>query len=93
LARKEFYQESITYLNTSEDDGQATDPVRILSAEISPLRTKPARGGVPQILPLNVSQFYSVSSSVNEKVVQFSIISSGRPDPSNLPLSAENSNN
>ena len=101
LARKGFYMNSLTYLNTSEDDGyldqrdQTIDdvrlePDRVLTANISPLRTRPQK--VQKGDNLNVPQFYSSNSSVNDKVVQFSVISSGRPDPSHLPLSGEASN-
>ena len=53
LARKGFYMNSLTYLNTSEDDGYMDphkdhtiddvriEPDRVLTANISPLRTKP----------------------------------------------------
>lgn len=95
---------SLTYLNTSEDDGyldnkdrtlddaSRVEPDRVLTANISPLRTK-AKTMKKDPAILNVPQFYSSNSSVNDKVVQFSVISSGRPDPSNLPLSGQGSNN
>lgn len=103
LARKGFYMNSLTYLNTSEDDGYLehkdrtlddvrVEPDRVLTANISPLRTK-AKTLKKDPAVLNVPQFYSSNSSVNDKVVQFSVISSGRPDPSNLPLSGPVSNN
>jgi hypothetical protein len=52
LARKGFYMNSLTYLNTSEDDGYLDqrdytiddvrlEPDRVLTANISPLRTRP----------------------------------------------------
>lgn len=67
---------SLTYLNTSEDDGyldqkdQTIDdarkePDRVLTANISPLRTKPYKN--PK--DVKVPQFYSANSSVNDKVV------------------------
>jgi hypothetical protein len=103
LARKGYYMNSLTYLNTSEDDGYQdhkdrtlddvrVEPDRVLTANISPLRTK-ARTIKKDPAVLNVPQFYSSNTSVNDKVVQLSVISSGRPDPSNLPLSGEGSNN
>ena len=111
-ARKGFYTNSLTYINTSEDeafadhkdmtinDDRVNDPIPFSS--ISPdkvinyqnvKRDDPNKVEASIIVPTG-NQFYSLNSSiVDEKVVQLSVISSGRPDDSRSIAKVESGEN
>jgi|LauGreDrversion4_2_1035121.scaffolds.fasta_scaffold840838_2 alpha-acetolactate decarboxylase len=113
-ARKGFYTNSLTYINTSEDeaftnhkdrtinDDRGNDPIPFSS--ITPEKVimmyPPGKKDNPNkvestIIVPSGNQFYSLNSSIAEKVVQLSVISSGRPDETRSLAkgdSADNSN-